>query len=335
MEIKKRLSGCRDELKGIAILWVVFFHAAAPGVNAFGNVLDTVQGIGYGGVDIFFFLMGYGLYYSLKKNPNVAYYWKRRLQRVLPSYLPLIICWIAVMFPGYGLSRVQGIRSAAGNLLMAGYWFQIPKNFNWYVSGMMLFFLLAPAIHGLLSKSKKPFMTLVVLLAVSVAVGICCVGIDQYMAISRLPIFIIGMAFAMDWKKEPNRVVLFGVSVLSFCAGLYILLLCRGQYVELLYTYGMYWHPFVLITPPLCMGLSYLFSKMEKARMLFAPIRLFGKASFEIYLVNIWMVELKADRLAFEGWHGWAVWSLCVVLGIGYHFLVQAGMAVWKRRTAG
>ena len=55
----------RAELMGAAILWVVLFHA---GFQFRGVFFDTVQAIGYGGVDIFFLLSGIGLYYSLKKS---------------------------------------------------------------------------------------------------------------------------------------------------------------------------------------------------------------------------------------------------------------------------
>ena len=57
--IRKNLSVYRNELKGLAILWVVFFHARL-GLEGF---LYQVQRIGYGGVDIFFFMSGFGLYH--------------------------------------------------------------------------------------------------------------------------------------------------------------------------------------------------------------------------------------------------------------------------------
>ena len=284
MEHKKWVSSYRGELKGIAILWVVFFHALIPSTG----LLSHIQKIGYGGVDIFFFLTGYGLYYSLEKNGSIRSYLGRRMRRILPAYLPFILCWMLVMFPQYQLSTVQAIRSGMGNLLLLGYWFTVPKTFNWYISGLTLFLLLAPLFYSILSGSRKPVKTLFLLLCVSVGLGFCCVGLDQYMAVSRLPVFLLGMAFAMPGQPFiASSGVRRGLCLASFGTGLFILLLCFARYPELLLTYGMYWHPFVLITPPLCIGLAWLFHKGERFSSIFVPLRLFGEASFEIYLWNI------------------------------------------------
>ena len=324
MEHRQWVSRYREELKGIAILWVVFFHALIPCTG----ILYDIQKIGYGGVDIFFFLMGFGLYHSLERNDNVGAYWKRRMARILPAYLPLILCWMLVMFPQYHLSTVQAIRSGMGNLLLFGYWFSVPKTFNWYIGGLSLFLLLAPLFHGLLSASRKPLRTLALLLFASVGLGFCCVGLDQYMAISRLPVFLLGMAFAMPELpafSHAGKRVLYPA---AFGVGLFVLLLCFDRYREGLSTYAMYWHPFVLITPPLCIGSAYLFHKGEKISGLFAPLRLFGKASFEIYLLNIWAVELGKKYALSGGWE-WGILSVGgIAAGIGYHVLVNK---LWKK----
>ena len=56
------VSKYRTELMGIATLWVMLFH--------YGNInipiIDNLRIIGYGGVDIFLFLSGIGLSFSIK-----------------------------------------------------------------------------------------------------------------------------------------------------------------------------------------------------------------------------------------------------------------------------
>ncbi len=86
--------------------------------------------------------------------------------------------------------------------------------------------------------------------------------------------------------------------------------------------YGMYWFPFILITPPLCMGLAFLFHKAEGIQKAFAPLRWVGKSSFEIYLINVWIYELS-KQYSVSAWM-WAL--LCIgniLLGIGYHLLIR------------
>lgn len=320
MNAKQRLGAYRDELKGIAILWVVFFHAALSLTGA----LHDIQKIGYGGVDIFFFLTGFGLYHSLGKSQELAGYARRRMARILPAYLPLILCYMLVMYPSYGLRTTQAIRGALGNLLMVGFWLETPGLFNWYVSALLAFLLLAPFLYALLSQSPRPGRAVALLLAWAFLLGLCFIGDDRYMGASRLPIFLLGMAFAMDWRPALGAWARRLLLILSFGAGLGALLLCFARYPELLNDYAMYWHPFVLMTPPLCLGLSFLMSKAGKACGLLAPLRALGRASFEIYLLNIWLVELgKREKLT--GDLPWLLLCLvCILGGLGYHWLVEA-----------
>jgi peptidoglycan/LPS O-acetylase OafA/YrhL len=330
MQSREWVSRYRDELKGIAILWVVFFHSqlTLPGV------WDYPRQLGYGGVDIFFFLMGMGLYRSLTRNPNLRAYASRRLWRVLPAYLPVLIAWMAVMYPTYELSTTQAIRGVLGNLTMTGYWLQSPKVFNWFANGQFLFIFLAPLFYAALSQNRRSLVTLTGLLALAMGVGLACIGQGQMMGASRLPIFILGMAFGMERPTVKKRGTAFAGYLVAFAAGLTMLLLAMRRYPELLIDYGLYWYPFALMTPALCVFIGYLLQKAQKAARYFAPLRALGRASFEIYLLNIWMVEL-AKRYAVTGAASWAL--LCagnLLLGLGYHALVKRGTETLHMRRA-
>ncbi len=325
---RRRVGAYRDELKGLAILWVVFFHAMV----SCGGVLGTVKELGYGGVDIFFFLTGFGLYHSLRKSEDLRGYWSRRLWRLLPAYLPLVILWMVIMGPSYGLSTVQAIRFAAGNLLMAGYWVGTPSFFNWYVAGLLLVIALAPACYALLTRSRKPLGALIALLAVSGIVGLTAIDSNTLMPLSRLPIFLLGMGFAAEWRGGPGKGALRVLYAAACALGLAAVLLCLRRYPELLIDYGLYWYPFALIIPGLCVGASFLLERAVKARALFAPLRLIGQSSFEIYLINIWMVE--ACKAA--GVQGNAIWLLLcagnLAVGVPYHLGVRR-LTAWLKRA--
>lgn len=328
MERQALVSRYRDELKGIAILWVIFFHSqlALPGH------WDLLRQLGYGGVDIFFFLMGMGLYRSLQKSDALAGYASRRLWRILPAYLPVLLLWMVIMYPTYGLSRTEAIRGVAGNLTMTGYWLQTPYVFNWFANGQFFFILIAPLFFALLSRAQKPKATLLVLLVLAVAIGLGCIAQKQLMGASRLPVFLLGMAFAMPRKSsEKHGWVRFGYGA-AFLAGLAILLLCTLKYPELLYDYGMYWYPFALIIPGLSIGAAWVMQKVESKAALLKPLRFLGRCSFEVYLLNIWMVEL-AKKFAIEGISIWLL--LCagnLAAGIGYHMLVVKGTEMLQSR---
>lgn len=139
--MQEAIGACRDEIKGAAILWVVFFHAQL----GLGGLLYDVQKIGYGGVDMFLFLSGFGLYHSLSRDADAGRYLLRRARRLLPAYLPFCAVWLCVMLPLYDLGTVQSVRVAAGNLLMLGFFAGTPAMINWYVSALTLTLMLAPA----------------------------------------------------------------------------------------------------------------------------------------------------------------------------------------------
>ena len=133
------LSSYRSELMGIAMLWVMLFHAYE---FHFGiGLLDSVKELGFGGVDMFILLSGLGMYGSLvrRKDESLRKYFLRRCGRILPTY------WLVVGLYSLWL-RAQGRISlgvAAWSMSTLHYWFRIPGSFNWYVPAMMALYLYA------------------------------------------------------------------------------------------------------------------------------------------------------------------------------------------------
>lgn len=229
------------------------------------------------------------------------------------------------MYPSYGLSRTEAIRGVLGNLTMTGYWLGTPKVFNWFANGQFFFLLITPLYYAALTRAKKPAHMLLALMALAMGMGLACIGQDQMMGASRLPVFLLGMAFGMDWKAGRKRGWGIAAYAAAFALGLGVVLVAMARYRELLIDYGLYWYPFALMTPGLCVFFAFLMERAKKAERIFAPLRLLGQASFEIYLINIWMVEL-AKRYAVSGAGLWAL--LCLgnlLLGLAYHVLVAMG----------
>lgn len=313
--IQKYISAHRDAIKGLAILWVVFFHAQL----GLGGLLYDMQKIGYGGVDLFLFLSGFGLYHSISRNEDIGRYLARRAVRLLPAYVPFCLVWLCVMLPMLGGGVATSARIAFGNLFMLGFFADVPLMINWYVSVMALTMLLAPLFYAWLNRGDRKICRIFVLIAVCFGVGLAYIGSDQYMAVSRLPVFVLGMAFAMPCDKKCGWIP--GALALGGFAGLAVLYLCFARFPELLNDYAMYWHPFVLVAPAMCAGLGWLFHRLPSvANRGFA---VFGRASFEIFLFNVW-AEVLGKKFGFAQTPvQWTVLSaLTIVLGIGYHWLI-------------
>lgn len=85
------LSKYRNELYGISILWIILFHGLQFKNFSLSNELKILDGIikhGNCGVEIFLFLTGISLYYSLKSHDNLRIFYINRLKRI---FLPLLI----------------------------------------------------------------------------------------------------------------------------------------------------------------------------------------------------------------------------------------------------
>lgn len=88
------ISKYRSELMGIAIIWVILYHLILTQNSPYSfGFLDSILGNGYGGVDIFLYLSGFGLVRSwnkcLQQNHSHAInlFYKRRILRLAPTYI--------------------------------------------------------------------------------------------------------------------------------------------------------------------------------------------------------------------------------------------------------
>lgn len=88
----------RNQLFLIAMITIYVHHyfenAAIPGATDHWNLI-----FGSDGVEIFVFLSGMGLCFSLNKNYNWKLFYIKRFKRIIPTYLLIGgICWGVVDF---------------------------------------------------------------------------------------------------------------------------------------------------------------------------------------------------------------------------------------------
>lgn len=83
MELSQ-ISYHRNSIMGIAILWIMMYHM--PYLNSIaGSLIGSAILIGFCGVDIFFFLSSFGIYYSFQKQQTLKSFYKKRILRILPK----------------------------------------------------------------------------------------------------------------------------------------------------------------------------------------------------------------------------------------------------------
>lgn len=321
MQQRRDIRDYRDELKGLAILWVAFSHARL----GLGGGLGVFLSLGYAGVDIFFFLTGFGLYHSLAKSRELKGYLLRRARRILPAYLPLCALWLCVMLPKLGLSAVPAVRTALGNLLMIGLWADVPQMLSWYVSALVAAILLAPFLFACMENAKRPALAAACILGALLLAGVCFAFDERLIAVSRMPVFALGMLYAMPVRREQGAAAKAVRYLAPFAIGAGLLCFCWNRLPASLMDYGMYWYPFALMTAPICAGAALGFRKLNGLRRWFAPLRYVGRASFEIFLLNCFMELYCKKVLNLNDPAAWLWLTLSSLLaGCAYHWAVES-----------
>lgn len=77
--------------------------------------------------------------------------------------------------------------------------------------------------------------------------------------------------------------------------GLIFLVISFLCFPELLWDYGLYWYPFIIITPGLCVIISKIMHVLEKLQFVSYLIKIvekIGSYSLEIYLIHIFVFEV-------------------------------------------
>ncbi len=195
------LSRFRGELYGIAILGIIIFHyfedvsngklGGIPGEMAFfyNSVFGSI------GVEIFLFLSGMGLCFSMKRDPRLGNFYRKRLKRLL---LPYAVCGLFFWGIRDFIILKTGFKGFLMDFTLLSFWLEGVKTL-WYIALLLLLYVVYPLLYFFFSR-KRPlnFLSFIFLLAVSI---LFCFWMEaahpQVMgnteiAMYRIPIFLCG-----------------------------------------------------------------------------------------------------------------------------------------------
>lgn len=134
------LSRYRTPLLGVASLLILASHFY---LFPDAKVITSLQSQSIVGVDIFLFLSGFGLVYSLKNNPSLGHFYKQRMKRILPIYFPIVLVYCVV-------SMLTKIKFGEGKILLIlstlGYWLKTKWFLEWYTLAIFMLYLLFPVM---------------------------------------------------------------------------------------------------------------------------------------------------------------------------------------------
>ncbi len=235
-----------DGLRGVAILMVLLYHVQAwiPGLENFPAWYKFPVSLGFSGVDLFFVLSGFSLYYAWLRQESLTnqvskknYYW-RRFWRIYPPYIiAFFLPWIPVLIS----TPIEALKEAFWHLLLihnySEKYFYGANGPLWSIAVEAQFYILFPLIIFFIRRwGLLPVVICGIVLGLIYRTGVYLYFSDhtyrqvpkpylQGFWLARIPNFLLGMVLASGWTKVPQQdnanavrgtgIMLFGLMMLG------------------------------------------------------------------------------------------------------------------------
>lgn len=305
-EIKVReLLSHRSFVMAMAIMMIVLYHSKLSfGVHVFYFFTTFL----FLGVDVFMFATGIGSYYSLKKSSYIDYL-KKRLIRISIPYLLFMALWLPYAY----IYRNIGVDGVIGNLFGVEWLFSNTKSFNWYISAIIIFYLLMPIFVK--AVNKYGFWTIML---GSIILSLLFINNKTLIIISsRLPVLMLGIyAGKMADEDRSINLKMGFLMVLLMVFGIVLTVYLHLAIDEnALWNYGLFWYPHLLIVPGLSFVLALIAGKIKDSS-LYGYLSGLGSYTFEIYLLHIMMFDVYRRIIKPYNLSLWKVEAGTVVISI-------------------
>lgn len=259
------LSRNRTFIMGVAILSVMLFHQGwlhSYFFKFFGFV-------GHFGVDIFFFVSGFGIVYSLKKNDVLTFY-RRRIIRIFP---PLIL---------FGTVKFILTKYVAFFREFGSGWTLFFSFGLWFIWVILFFYLISPAILKLINKRFNGIVFLIVIVfLIFLGGGYYSFPNTIRWGVVRFPAFLLGMMIALSRPNLNDKYIRYGIIFVIFAAVFRLLrhiglINCTDLFTFLILVFGL---------PSLCYWLSVV-NRFLNNGILSQFFNYCGVRSLELYIVH-------------------------------------------------
>ncbi len=274
------ISEYRGVLIGIATLMIAFFHCYSYKFeNIFSNnfivsILHFIRKTNNVGVDIFLFLSAVGLYFSFSSNSDIKSFYKKRIIRIIPSFLIVAILYYLLM--GYNFFEL------IKRVSLLSFYLDGIRDF-WYFALIIILYLLYPLLHNIVDKKGIIGLILLLLSSIILTVGIMYIFPLYYkkveIALTRVPVFLIGIFVGKKVKNKESINILYML--------LFLVIFIISNY--LLYNYKF--DPYIYVRYIYCgLGISIVFlisyiCSLIKIDLISKFLIFIGTYSMEVYLM--------------------------------------------------
>lgn len=304
------ISTYRSELMGWSILWIMMLHFTFCQIKPLGFIAQY----GFAGVDIFVFVSGLGLFYSLDKDDNLIHYYRKRLLRIIPTYY--ILGFITNL-----LIIHDDIPTFLFTYSTIGFW--IGLNYaDWFIPSLLFLYFIAPLIKKIIDKKWFIFIIIIVVCIYLIAYYYTdkeeILDRSHFSLLHRIPAFVFGMISAFWLKNNAPSKYYFYILILGLPFFVYFY-----PFHHQINNFKYYSLSFLL---PLFVILFILLSKYTKG--ISQIIKKMGVASLEIFLIqNIFFkLVLNGTTSTFPEWHDTISFLMILfsaIMGIIAHWLID------------
>lgn len=283
---------------GLAATMIILCHIR--GVDFSGiPVVEKLLSLGGYGVELFLFVSGIGMYYSLtnkdKEVGSIGHWYKRRYIRIL---VPFLLISVSI----YPLRFILNVSASWSDFLLCvttlEYW--IYHRGAWYVAMLFPLYFLTPYLFKTIYGSNLKFVAISVLITLLltfsyVSITDCEIIRNIQFVTVRIPIFIIGIWIAPYIKHNYKLSMIQTIFiVLSGLLLMHYSNLSLGGGIAIVFLAGVF------------------IALICKCEIINDFLSLMGKMSLESYLTNIYFghIIMNSDVLNLSG----GVKSLIVIV---------------------
>lgn len=325
------LSKYRNEIYGISILWIILFHVINLKYTALSKELKALNGLmhhGNIGVEIFLFMSGISLYYSMKNYQDVYSFYKKRLIRI---YTPLLLIYGSYCMYTC-IIKNNDILQLIKNITFYSFWFE-GNSAVWFIALIIPLYLLYPLIFKFILENKsinRFFYIVLMCIGIYIFCYVLKVLDPSYfknieIALTRIPIFLLGCycgILCYDGKLITKKIKLFSYLLLIYGIGYF-------------HTSGIYFFriPYFILTPCFVIWISVAL-KIISCDFLNKHLFKTGGLSLELYLshvILIWTIREFYNSPLF-GSSNVANFHKCLIIVLTISFFISNAVKLIEKK---
>ncbi len=329
-----------DSCRGIAILFVIIVHVG----QLFSNTsINHISSFAKNGVQMFFIISGYTLFFSLEKNRNKSYksFIIRRFFRIAPLY------YMSALY--YSLMAINklNVKFLLINLLFLNQFYLPAFNYippgGWSIATEMVFYTFIPFLYKNINSLKGSLAYFLAALLISIGANILIYYIlthyyrrpyyiSDSLLINNFPTLFMGIILYFLVKQTKIR--LNSIYIFTLALILFIYLIKFPYSIEYNNIYKL---PNSIINYTFCFSIVVFLIilgiyNLSQDSFLMSIFQKIGKLSFSIYLIHFTIVYQLGQILKTDTNNGFIfILSIILVTAVSY----QISKLTFKIELAG